>query len=141
MKDWYFFNFYFAIYHHHHHYYYYNNSNNNNNNNNNHHHHHHHHTFDASITTGLPHFNVVEFQMASVERIVLYTELEQEAPAHTEDQKPLPEPWPHRGQITFDHVTVSYSKDDHYALNDICLIIPEGQKVSTVELETTCWSI
>ena len=73
--------------------------------------------------------------MTSVARILPYTELEQEAPAHIEGDEPLPELWPRSGQITFDHVTVSYSKDVQYALKDICFTIQAGEKVSMVAME------
>jgi len=67
--------------------------------------------------------------MVSVDRIIEYTELEQEAPSHIERDVPLPEHWPDSGQITFSHVSVSYFKDGHLALNDISLEIQAGEKV------------
>ena len=78
-----------------------------------------------------------ELQMTSVERIVQYTDLEQEAPGHVESDEALPQQWPRSGQITFDHVMVSYLKDGNYALNDICLTIQAGEKVSMMSQEST----
>lgn len=37
-----------------------------------------------------------------------------------------------KGQLEFDHVTLSYNNDDKLALRDICLDIPAGQAVALV---------
>jgi subfamily B ATP-binding cassette protein MsbA len=37
-----------------------------------------------------------------------------------------------KGQLEFDHVSLSYNKDDKLALSDICLEIPAGQAIALV---------
>lgn len=66
--------------------------------------------------------------MTSVERILQYTDLEQEAPAHV-DESHIPPDWPSRGELTFDHTSLSYFEDGDSALRDICISIKSGEKV------------
>ncbi len=66
--------------------------------------------------------------MTSVERILQYTKLEQEAPAHRDDLD-IPPSWPSRGAITFDHTTLSYFEDGDLALKDVCISIKSREKV------------
>ena len=65
--------------------------------------------------------------MTSVERILQYTQLEQEAPEHTSIC--LPPGWPTSGRLTMGHVTMAYDKDSRPALNNIFLDIKAEEKV------------
>lgn len=65
--------------------------------------------------------------MTSVERILYYTTLEQEAAEHT-DVVPVPS-WPEKGEIVFDHITLYYDEDKPPALNDVFFRIKGGEKV------------
>ncbi len=67
--------------------------------------------------------------MTSVERILHYTKLAQEAPDHT-SVKPPPG-WPSGGQINFDHLYLSYSTH-HMVLKDINIQFNSQEKVSHI---------
>ena len=65
--------------------------------------------------------------MTSVERILEYQTLDQEAPEHTD--LPVPPEWPTKGTLCFDHVDVFYTKGKPPALKDISFKIEHGEKV------------
>ena len=67
--------------------------------------------------------------MTSVERILQYTKLEQEALAHR-DELDIPPDWPSTGTITFDHASLSYYEEGLPALKDICISVKNCEKVS-----------
>ena len=66
--------------------------------------------------------------MTSVERILQYTDLDQEAPAHYDDVQ-VPPDWPNEGAITFQHVTLQYLQDTLPALCNVDFTIRGGEKV------------
>ncbi|XP_018538498.2 ATP-binding cassette subfamily C member 4 [Lates calcarifer] len=68
--------------------------------------------------------------MTSVERVVEYTELENEAPWET--QKRPPSDWPSRGMVTFNGVNFSYSRDAPLVLRDINATFQPNEKVGIV---------
>jgi ABC-type multidrug transport system fused ATPase/permease subunit len=76
----------------------------------------------------------VESQMTSVERILEYCELEQEPPAQLPPKYRPPTDWPSHGQIIFNDVCMSYSKDPDapLALSHITLTIRPAEKVGIV---------
>lgn len=65
--------------------------------------------------------------MTSVERVVEYAELENEAAWET--QKPPPE-WPSQGLITFDQVNFSYSSNGPLVLKNLTAMFRPKEKVS-----------
>lgn len=65
--------------------------------------------------------------MTSVERVVEYTELKSEA-SWKSQQEPPPD-WPNKGQVTFDHVNLSYSPDGPPVLKDISFTFQPSEKV------------
>ncbi|XP_053354043.1 multidrug resistance-associated protein 4 isoform X1 [Clarias gariepinus] len=71
----------------------------------------------------------VENLMTSVERVVEYTELENEAPWET--KKPPPE-WPSQGLITFDQVNFSYSSNGPVVLKNLTAVFRPKEKVGIV---------
>ncbi|XP_063068367.1 multidrug resistance-associated protein 4 isoform X2 [Engraulis encrasicolus] len=72
----------------------------------------------------------VENLMTSVERVVEYTELENEAPWETE--KRPPPSWPNKGQITFDRVNFSYYPDGPIVLKNMSATFKPKEKVGIV---------
>ena len=67
------------------------------------------------------------FQMISVERVIEYTELEQEAPWELEFRPP-PD-WPNNGMIALSDVNFKYSSDGPLVLKDLTTDIKPGEKV------------
>uniref|UniRef100_A0A4W6BR66 Multidrug resistance-associated protein 4 n=1 Tax=Lates calcarifer TaxID=8187 RepID=A0A4W6BR66_LATCA len=72
----------------------------------------------------------VENMMTSVERVVEYTELENEAPWET--QKRPPPDWPSKGLVTFDHINFSYSSNGPLVLQDLKAMFRPKEKVGIV---------
>ncbi|XP_076871404.1 ATP-binding cassette sub-family C member 4 isoform X2 [Brachyhypopomus gauderio] len=72
----------------------------------------------------------VENMMTSVERVVEYTELEDEAPWET--QLHPPPDWPNQGLITFDQVNFSYGPDGPVVLKNMTAIFRPREKVGIV---------
>ncbi|KAL7891061.1 hypothetical protein AOLI_G00005370 [Acnodon oligacanthus] len=72
----------------------------------------------------------LENMMTSVERVVEYTELENEAPWETQ-KRPPPE-WPSQGMITFDQVNFSYSSDGPMVLKNMTAVFRPKEKVGIV---------
>ena len=84
-----------------------------------------------TILTRLPHFMkqsiLVENSMISVERIVEYGNLKQEA--YLEDvcgQSSVE----HKGSLKFEHVWLRYAEGEEYVLKDISFMIREEEKVN-----------
>ncbi|KAM3608366.1 uncharacterized protein V6R79_023940 [Siganus canaliculatus] len=72
----------------------------------------------------------IENLMTSVERVVEYAELENEAPWET-DKQPPPD-WPKTGSITFDRVNFSYSVRDPLVLKNLTVVFTSREKVGIV---------
>ncbi|KAF9139271.1 hypothetical protein BGX30_008188 [Mortierella sp. GBA39] len=72
-----------------------------------------------------------EMNMNSLERIIEYMNVEEEAPAIIEGSRP-PASWPHDGQISIEHLTVKYSPDSPTVIKDVSLSIRGGEKVGVV---------
>lgn len=72
--------------------------------------------------------------MTSVERVLDYCSLDQEAPAEVpQDHRPPPN-WPSHGQIVFDNVSMRHSTETYLplALHHISMTIRAGEKVGIV---------
>ena len=65
--------------------------------------------------------------MTSVERILQYTDLEEEA-AYVTSEDP-PKDWPQRGALSMTNMTLKYRSSDVPALRDVTLEIKEAEKV------------
>ncbi|XP_072539980.1 ATP-binding cassette sub-family C member 4 isoform X3 [Salminus brasiliensis] len=79
----------------------------------------------------------VENMMTSVERVVEYTELENEAPWETQIRPP-PE-WPSQGLITFDCVNFAYSSDGPVVLQNMTTMFRPKEKSRRVRsMWTAC---
>lgn len=72
--------------------------------------------------------------MTSVERVLEYCELDQEPPSQLSSEHRPPFNWPSHGQITFNDVCMSHSKDPHapLALKHITLTIQPHEKIGIV---------
>ena len=72
--------------------------------------------------------------MTAVERVLEYCSLNQEPPAQVSAKKRPPVDWPSHGEIVFDHVSKSYSDDEHspLALHDVSLKIQGGEKIGII---------
>eukprot|EP00899_Mesostigma_viride_P006371 jgi/Mesvir1/15735/Mv03310-RA.1 len=77
------------------------------------------------------HTEVESHVMSTVERIVDYTQLKQEAALEVPETKP-PKDWPHAGAISIQKLTVKYDTADEPALRDISLEIAAGSKCGIV---------
>lgn len=74
-------------------------------------------------------------QMTSVERILVYSDLEQE-PATTNEYKP-PDTWPEAGSIQFQNVSLHYYEGAPAALQNISVNIQPKEKVRRPTLSHT----
>ncbi|XP_017085489.2 ATP-binding cassette sub-family C member 4 [Drosophila eugracilis] len=88
----------------------------------------------AMILTGMVQYGVRQVaeslqQMTSVERVLQYTELEQE-PALSE--KTPPQQWPPRGQVEFRNMNCRYDPNGSPVLKNLNLTIEAGWKVGIV---------
>lgn len=72
-----------------------------------------------------------ETQMVSTERVLEYGRLEQEADFRIEG-RPLSVDWPEKGVITFNHVSLRYSRDLPPVLKDISFKINSGERIGIV---------
>lgn len=72
--------------------------------------------------------------MTSVERVLEYCQLDQEPPAQVPPKFRPPSHWPSNGQVTYDDVSMSHSKDPHgpLALKQITLSIRSAEKIGIV---------
>ena len=66
--------------------------------------------------------------MTSVERILQYMDLPQEAAPILPEEK-LPKSWPADGSIQFKNVYLKYSSSHQYSLKNISFIVKPGEKV------------
>lgn len=81
----------------------------------------------AAVTSGA----MFENRFNSVERLVAYWELPQEAPAKLKDHTP-PDDWPHDGRIEFKDVEMKYRPELDPVLKGVSFIVEPGDKVGIV---------
>jgi ABC-type multidrug transport system fused ATPase/permease subunit len=91
----------------------------------------------ALMLTGMTQWGVrqsaeLEINMTSVERIIEYSKLEQEADLESSaDNKPDKE-WPKKGQIKIINMSLFYDNSPKPVLKNICCFIGGGQKIGIV---------
>lgn len=68
-------------------------------------------------------------QMTCVERVLEYTNLEEEGPQETPKDTTLPLPWPHTGSVRFANVALKYSEYGSYVLKNLNFFVKGGEKV------------
>ncbi|CAG2165685.1 unnamed protein product [Oppiella nova] len=90
----------------------------------------------ATLTEMIKNSTELESQMTSVERIVEYSRLPQEAPLVSPPNDPYlqapPSNWPSMGQISFKNVSLYYEMSDYPVLKNISCTINSGEKVGIV---------
>ncbi|XP_066250934.1 probable multidrug resistance-associated protein lethal(2)03659 [Euwallacea similis] len=78
---------------------------------------------------GMRQWSELENNMTSVERVVEYTEIEQETKG--EEKAPL-KTWPEHGQLEFKSVYLRYATNEPYVLNNLTFKIKSKEKVGIV---------
>lgn len=73
----------------------------------------------------------LETSVIAVERILEYSKLKAEAPAHIEDATPSPQ-WPEQGGVRFEHYSTKYRENLDLILKDINLDIKPKEKIGVV---------
>ena len=71
-------------------------------------------------------------QMTSVERILQFTQLDEEGPFESEPNKKPAGQWPSMGEIQFDHLYLRYDDTAPPVLKDLCFLIKPGEKIGIV---------
>lgn len=74
----------------------------------------------------------LENHMTSVERVLEYTNLEQEPPMETADEFKPKEPWPSEGRIEFINFNLRYNPKDDCILRNLKITIESKQKIGIV---------
>ena len=73
----------------------------------------------------------METEMVSVERVVEYSKLEEEAPNKIENNRP-PANWPDKGRIEFKDYQLRYRTGLDLVIKGISLVIEPNQKIGIV---------
>ncbi|CAG0897047.1 unnamed protein product [Darwinula stevensoni] len=74
----------------------------------------------------------LENQMVSVERIMEYSRLKEEAALESPPDKKPPLGWPSEGHVKFEHVSLRYAPDSSPVLKDLTFTIAAKEKVGIV---------
>lgn len=74
----------------------------------------------------------LENQMTSVERVLEYTNIEQEKCLETPSEKKPPATWPEHGEIKFVNLYLRYNSTDAPVLKDLNFVIKPQEKVGIV---------
>ncbi|CAG2108667.1 unnamed protein product, partial [Medioppia subpectinata] len=74
----------------------------------------------------------MESQMTSVERIIEYSKLPQEAALTAHESRKPPADWPQKGRIEFRDVSLYYKGSDEPVLKNLNCVIKSGEKVGIV---------
>lgn len=74
---------------------------------------------------------LMEMEMNAVERVDEYLQIEEEAPAIIESNRP-PSDWPSSGFIKVQNLTLRYSPEGPPILSDVCFQVSPGEKVGIV---------
>ncbi|XP_008187158.1 probable multidrug resistance-associated protein lethal(2)03659 isoform X2 [Acyrthosiphon pisum] len=89
-------------------------------------------TLTSIIQWGVRQLSVLENQMTSVERILEYTDLPQEADFQSPAEKAPPNEWPFSGKIEFQNFNLRYSLDSPYVLKNLNFQIQPMEKIGIV---------
>lgn len=82
---------------------------------------------------GMRQTSEVENQMTSVERVVEYSQLEPEATLESIDKQKSPDnQWPPNGSITFEKLSLRYSRNGANVLKNLNLQIKPSEKIGIV---------
>ncbi|RZB40881.1 ABC tran domain containing protein, partial [Asbolus verrucosus] len=83
----------------------------------------------GTVQHGMKNWSNLDTQMTAVERVVEYREL---APEANEGNITPPESWPSDGTISFDSVSMRYSSDTSFVLEQVSFQINSGEKIGVV---------
>jgi ABC-type multidrug transport system fused ATPase/permease subunit len=82
----------------------------------------------------------MEMSLNSVERVLEYTDIDQEPAAHIEET--LPDPmvsfstdlyqWPHEGKISVENMSIRYASDQPDVLHDVSFVANPHEKIAVV---------
>ncbi|CAG2168420.1 unnamed protein product, partial [Oppiella nova] len=91
----------------------------------------------ALMLTGMTQWGVrqsaeLESQMTSVERIIEYSKLPQEAPLDSDDRHRPPPDWPSKGQIELRNMSLVYEGSTKPVLKNLCCSVKSGEKIGIV---------
>jgi ABC-type multidrug transport system fused ATPase/permease subunit len=82
----------------------------------------------AAVTSGA----MFETRFNSVERLIAYWELPQEAPAHSDPGNQPPDDWPTQGMIEYNNVCMKYRPELDPVLKGVSFVVEPGDKVGIV---------
>ncbi|CAG2105923.1 unnamed protein product, partial [Medioppia subpectinata] len=74
----------------------------------------------------------VESQMVSVERIIEYSKLPQEAALTAHDSRKPPPDWPQKGEIELKNISLYYEGSDKPVLKNLSCVVESGEKIGIV---------
>ncbi|XP_060851388.1 probable multidrug resistance-associated protein lethal(2)03659 [Rhopalosiphum padi] len=86
----------------------------------------------GSLQWGIRQFAQLDNQMTSVERVLEYTNVPQEAALESSQDKKPPKEWPDKGQIVFDNFYLRYSLDTAHVLKNLNIQIQAMEKIGIV---------
>ncbi|CAG2177781.1 unnamed protein product, partial [Oppiella nova] len=86
----------------------------------------------AEIQWGVKQSAEMESQMTSVERIIEYSKLPQEAPLDSDDRHRPPPDWPSKGQIELRNMSLVYEGSTKPVLKNLCCSVKSGEKIGIV---------
>ncbi|CAG2110955.1 unnamed protein product, partial [Medioppia subpectinata] len=91
----------------------------------------------ALMLTGMTEWGIrksaeMESDMTSVERIIEYSKLPQEAALTAHESRKPPADWPQRGRIEFRDVSLYYKGSDEPVLKNLNCVIKSGEKIGIV---------
>ncbi|CAH1736130.1 unnamed protein product [Aphis gossypii] len=86
----------------------------------------------GSLQWGIRQFAQLDNQMTSVERVLEYTNVPQEAELESSQDKKPPKEWPDKGQIVFENFYLRYSLDTAHVLKNLNIQILAMEKIGIV---------
>ncbi|XP_026805613.1 probable multidrug resistance-associated protein lethal(2)03659 [Rhopalosiphum maidis] len=86
----------------------------------------------GALQWGIRQLAELDNQMTSVERVVEYTNIPQEAALESSPDKKPPKEWPDKGQIVFDNFYLRYSLDAAHVLKNLNFQIQAMEKIGIV---------
>ncbi|XP_025200376.1 probable multidrug resistance-associated protein lethal(2)03659, partial [Melanaphis sacchari] len=86
----------------------------------------------GGLQWGIRQLAELDNQMTSVERVVEYTNIPQEAALESPVDKKPPKEWPDKGQIAFENFYLRYSSDTEHVLKNLNIQIQAMEKIGIV---------
>eukprot|EP00102_Acyrthosiphon_pisum_P027033 XP_016664243.1 PREDICTED: probable multidrug resistance-associated protein lethal(2)03659 isoform X1 [Acyrthosiphon pisum] len=86
----------------------------------------------GAVQWGIRQLAELDNQMTSVERVLEYTNVPQEAPLETSLEKKPPKEWPDKGHIVFENFYLRYSLDAEHILKNLNIQILAMEKIGIV---------